>query len=166
MSLKTTAVLTALLFSTSAMADVTPCMVGTWQVDLDDMAHVFATQMGANNVLATGNVTLLIGAGESATMTVRNLRLDMDMAGVPPIQVTLNGATTYQFSDMGDGIFTVSTTAINLVATADVLGSTMEIPFSSAEGLFGGGFAEFGCRANSMSVESGDPPKFPRHWTR
>lgn len=163
---KTLLCVSSLVVCGPAMADVTPCMVGTWRADLDDMAHVFATQMGANNVLATGNVTLQIGAGESATMTVRNLRLDMDMAGVPPIQVTLNGATTYNFSDMGDGIFTVSTTAINLVATADVLGSTMEIPFSSAEGLFGGGFAEFGCRANSMSVESGDPPKFPRHWTR
>jgi len=165
MSFRTT-VAVAIFVSSPVFADVDPCLVGTWQADLDDLAHIFAVQMEARNVLATGNVNLNVLPTGAATLTVGDLALDMDKEGIPPMVVTLNGATNFEFVELGGGAMSIRTEIINLVAQADVMGTAMVIPFSSAEGLFGGGLVEYGCLRNSFAVESGDPAKFPRKWTR
>ena len=66
-----------------------------------------------------------------------------------------------------DGAWATTIGEYDLVGAANVMGQTMEIPFSSATGMFGGGLGIYGCNADAVAFEStGDTPRIPRRWTR
>lgn len=155
-----------LIAPTTVRAEVDECVAGLWLMDLEDFAHIYADTMGASAASATGDVRLRVFPDGKASIGINGLVLDVNMPDMPPLKVTLNGGTDYDITFPGDGVMSFITDTFSITATADVLGTPMVIPISSDDGLFGAGFAEYGCSEDSLSVETGDPVKFPRHWSR
>lgn len=166
MSSKTLLATAFLAFSSPAYAELDTCLEGLWQVDLEDFAHVYGEQMQANSVSATGDVRMRIYPNGIASISIVDLKLDIAIEDMPPMNITINGGTDYDFTDMGDNTLAIHTNTFDLIAVADILGTPMTIPISSDEGLFGSGFAEYGCSAETLSFETGEPMKIPRHWFR
>lgn len=153
------------LTGTPAMA-IDSCLIGTWQADLDDLGHIMATQMNGEARVAGGAVTMEIKPDDSLTILVENLVFNVQVPDVPPMDVTVTGYSNAGFS-AEDGTWTASNTDYDLVGSANVLGQTMTIPFTSDTGMFGGGLGTYGCTADSVSFEStGDTPRMPRKWVR
>ena len=156
---------TALCFSTPAAA-LDSCLIGTWNADLDDIARVMADQMNGGASIVSGRASMQIGPTGAATLLAEDIIFRVQVEGAPEMDVKVVGFSSGLFSaDDGAWVFTAGD--YDLVGSADVLGQTMTIPFTSATGMFGGGLGEYGCSAGSLSFEStGEVPRMPRRWTR
>lgn len=150
----------------SPAAAIDGCLIGTWTADLNDLAQVLADQMNGGASIVSGRASMQILPSGTATLLAEDIIFNVQVEGAPEMDVKVVGFSSGVFSaDAGAWVFTAGD--YDLVGSADVLGQTLTIPFTSATGMFGGGLGEYGCSASSLSFEStGDTPRMPRHWTR
>ena len=158
------AVMAALVASPALAID--DCLVGRWQVDTADMAHVLATQMSGEASYVGGGVTMQISAAGDISMLVRDLTINVQIPDTPAMDVAVNGASRGSI-DAENGGWTLTVVDYDLVGSADVLGSTMTIPFNTTSGMFGGGSGNYTCDDGVLSFDSaGGTPRLPRQWSR
>ncbi|PUB14180.1 hypothetical protein [Yoonia sediminilitoris] len=66
----------------------------------------------------------------------------------------------------GAGAWAVETATYDLVGSAGVMGQTIDSPFPSDTGMFGGGSGIYQCSSNAVIVGSDGPtPRIPPRWT-
>ena len=158
--------LATLPFLTSpALAEIDACLVGSWRVDMADLGTVMGDTMNGTATIIGGDVTWDIAPNGNMRITVIDLVARTQVTGAPQIDVTVNGYSAGHIS-AEDGIFNATVSDYALVGRADVMGTPMEIPFTSETGMFGGGLGQYGCLANSLSLDQSGTATFPRHWTR
>lgn len=160
--------LSALWLSTPAQAAVESCMVGTWIADMRDIADMMALQMQGAAVPVDGEVSMEILPDGSFTLLADNMTINVSVPNVPPMDVKVTGYSAGSF-DAADSVFVASVRDYSLVGAADVLGQRMEIPFTSATGLGGGGIGWFECSGSSLRFEGNsgtDANRMPRLWRR
>ena len=162
------ACLSAVLISTPVYADVERCMVGTWIADMRDIADMMAVQMQGGAVPVNGEVSMEIRPNGSFTLLADDMTINVSVPDVPAMSVKVTGYSAGNF-DAADNVFIASVHDYQLVGSADVMGQRMEIPFSSATGLGGGGAGWFECAGNSLQFEATGgvgANRMPRLWRR
>ncbi len=153
------------LTSTPALA-IDPCLTGNWQADLNDLGQMIGGQMGGSVTVTDGTIAMMISTDDNLTMTISDLRYNMQMPDIPATLVTINGISSAAMMAEG-GSWTATNTDFDLVASADVMGQTMVIPFDSDTGLFGGGDGTYECAGDTVTfISAGDVPRMPRQWVR
>ena len=156
----------AAAFAASPAIALDDCLVGRWQVDTGDMAQVMATQMSGEAAYVSGGVTMQIGTDGAITLLARDLTLNVTVSNTPPMDVSVNGASRGSLSAENGG-WTLTVVDYSLVGAADVMGSTMTIPFNSGSGMFGGGSGSYACETDVLTFDSaGSTPRLPRRWLR
>jgi hypothetical protein len=156
------------MLSTPAQAAVESCMVGTWIADMRDIADMMALQMQGNATPTDGEVSMAVLPDGSFTLLADNMTISVAIPDVPAMSVTVNGYSAGQF-DAAENVFLALVGDYTLVGAADVMGQTMEIPFTSATGLGGGGAGWFECTGDTLRFEatSGTATnRMPRLWRR
>lgn len=147
-----------------AQAAVEGCLVDTW------IADMMALQMAATAVPVGGEVSMEIAADGSFTLLADDMIVNVVVPGTPAMDVKVVGYSAGQF-DAADNVFLATVGDYNLVGSANVLGQVMEIPFSSATGLGGGGSGWFECAGDTLRFEvatggAADANRMPRLWQR
>jgi len=153
-----------------ANAAVEACMVGTWVADLGDVADMIALQMEGEATPKGGEMSMQIGPDGSFTLLVSNMQIGFQMPDMPPFDVNIVGYSAGQF-DAAANTFMATVDDYDLLGSADVLGTTMEIPFSSDTGIGGGGTGWFECSGDTLRFEPNvggvtSPSRMPRLWQR
>lgn len=156
----------ALCLSATTSFAVDDCLVGTWQADLDGLAAIMSRQMNGTATPVRGRVQMAIAGAGRVDMTVDDLTLNVVVPNVPPMDVFVSGVSGGTFTGEG-GAWAVETATYNLVGSADVMGQRMDIPFTSATGMFGGGSGSYTCSSNEVIFTSDTPnERIPPRWTR
>jgi hypothetical protein len=156
----------AAIMSASPAFAVDDCLIGTWQADLDDLAQIMGGQMNGSATPVGGNVAMTITPDGMVNMAINDLILNVVVPDVPAMDVSVRGTSGGPFVGEG-GSWTVTTATYNLVGSANVLGQTMTIPFTSDTGMFGGGSGSYVCDGSSVTFTSDSPdPRIPRRWSR
>ena len=160
------ALMTATLASPAAAA-VEGCVAGTWWADISDLADMMALQMDGSARAVGGDVRMDVSAGGDFRITVRNLRIDVQVPGSPMIPVTVIGYSAGNI-DAADNVWRAVVPDYSLTGSADVMGATMSIPFTSGTGMFGGGLGWFDCSATQLRFETDPsrPMQMVRTWQR
>lgn len=154
------------LFAAPAMADVDPCVVGTWQADLDELAAIMATQMQGAATPVAGMVVMQVTPAGTVRIDVTNMTLSVKVPNAPEMDVTVTGYSAGTMMAEG-GSWAATSTDYNLVGAADIMGSRMEIPFNSATGMFGSGEGTYTCAGTQLTFASNSAtPKIPPNWQR
>ncbi len=153
-----------------ATAAVETCLVDTWIADLGDMADMMALQMSGEATPVGGEVSMEINADGSFTLLADDMIINVQVPGAPPMDVKVVGYSAGNF-DAADNVFLASVDDYALVGSADVLGQVMEIPFTSATGMGGGGTGWFECTDDTLRFEPStgatvDSNRMPRLWQR
>lgn len=155
------------MLTTPAQAAVDTCMVGTWWADISDIADMMALQMNGAARPVGGDVRMDVAPDGAFRITVRDMKINVQVPDTPAIDVTVTGYSAGSF-DAGEGAWLAGVTDYNLVGSGDVLGQTMTIPFTSATGMFGGGTGGYNCSSSMLRLD-GDPSvpmRFVRTWQR
>lgn len=154
-------------FATIADADIDTCVVGTWWAEISDVADMMSLQMNGSARAAGGDVRMDVVPSGDFRITVRELRIDVQIPNTPQMQVAVSG---YSAGNMqaSDGAWLASVDDYNLVGSADVLGQTMTIPFTSSTGMFGGGLGAYTCTTTRLQMETDPttPTQVVRDWRR
>lgn len=153
-----------------AHADVEACMVDTWIADMGDIADMMALQMQGNATPVNGEVSMQIAADGSFTLLADDMIINVQVPDVPAMDVKVVGYSAGQM-DASDNTFLAVVGDYSLVGSADVLGQTMEIPFSSDTGMGGGGIGWFECTSDTLRFEAttggvASTNRMPRLWRR
>ncbi|MDO6589909.1 hypothetical protein DS901_02135 [Loktanella sp. D2R18] len=163
--------ITALIFaaSTSPAFAIDPCLVGVWQADNDDLAHVMGSQMPAGGSIGyvSGTVTLEITGDGTMTLLSNNFRVNSMMPDIPPTTVTINGWSEGAMNADDGSTYVANAPDYDLIGTADVMGAIIEI--SAAElsgGVWGQSTGTYGCTGDSVSFEAERLGSIPRLWRR
>jgi hypothetical protein len=163
--LRIAALFTCLSATPAAAFDT--CFVGTWWADLSDIADLMTLQTGQSATPMGGDARMDIAADGALRITVRDLRINMTLPDAPPTLVTVNGYSAGSISP-DDGVWLANVSDYSLTGSADVLGQTLAIPFTSATGIFGGGAGAYRCSSEQLLLETDPslPPRIARTWTR
>ena len=153
-----------------ASAAVEDCMVDTWIADMGDIADMMALQMQGAATPVGGEVSMQIAADGSFTLLADDMIINVMVPNAPAMDVKVVGYSAGQF-DASDSVFLASVGDYNLLGSADVMGQTLEIPFTSATGLGGGGAGWFECNGDTLRFEVAtggpvDANRMPRLWRR
>lgn len=152
--------------ASTATADVDACVVGTWQADLGDIATMMATQMQGAATHVSGRVTMQITAAGTLRTNVEDMTLQVKVPNAPQMDVAVQGYSAGAMQAAGNA-WAATATDYNLVGSADVMGTRMQIPFTSATGMFGSGAGSYTCAGGSLTFStSTSPAKIPPNWTR
>lgn len=155
----------AIISAGSAFA-VDDCLVGTWQADLDDLAEIMGGQMNGSATPIGGDVSMTITADNMINMVINDLVLNVVVPDVPAMDVSVRGTSGGPFEGEG-GNWSVTTASYDLVGSANVMGQTMTIPFTSDTGMFGSGSGSYVCDGDTVTFTSDTPdPRLPRRWSR
>ena len=159
--------LTALLLASPAQAGVENCMVGTWIADMRDIADMMSLQMQGTATPTGGEVSMEIAPDGGFTLLADDMTILVSIPDIPAMSVKVTGYSAGRF-DASDNAFLAAVDDYTLIGAADVLGQTMEIPFTSATGLGGGGIGWFECTGDTLRFEetSASPNRMPRLWQR
>lgn len=153
-------------FASFANAAIDPCVVGTWQADLDELAQIMASQMQGAATPVGGMVVMQVAPPGSVRIEVQNMTLRVKVPNAPEMDVSVSGYSAGGMQAEG-GSWAATATDYNLVGAADVMGTRMEIPFSSSTGMFGNGDGTYTCAGNSLSFTTNSTPaKIPPNWQR
>lgn len=171
--MKRTVTICALIFATSiapAHAAVEDCMIGTWIADMGDIADMMALQMQGAASPVGGEVSMQIAADGTFTLLADDMIVNLQVPNAPAMDVKVVGYSAGQF-DAADNVFLATIGDYNLLGSADVMGQTLEIPFTSATGLGGGGTGWFECAGDTLRFEVAtgapvDANRMPRLWQR
>jgi hypothetical protein len=152
--------------ASTAAAEVEPCVTGTWQADLGELAILMATQMQGSATPVSGRVTMQITPVGGVRITVDSMTISVKVPNAPEMEVSVSGHSAGSMTASGN-VWAANTTDYNLIGSADVLGSRMEIPFSSTTGMFGSGDGTYACSSDTLSFETRTTPaKIPPNWKR
>ncbi|MEJ6399398.1 hypothetical protein [Yoonia sp. 208BN28-4] len=157
----------SLSISAPAHAAVDGCLVGTWWADISDIADLMTMQMGSRATALGGDARMDIAASGDMRITVRSLQFNVTMPDAPASVVTINGYSAGDI-DAAGGVWTARVPDYNLTGSADVLGQTLSIPFTSSTGMFGGGLGGYWCNGSQLVFET-DPSRpagIARTWRR
>ena len=151
-------------------AAVEDCLVDTWIADMGDIADMMALQMQGAAAPVGGEVSMQIAGDGSFTLLADDMIINVQVPNAPAMDVKVVGYSAGQF-EAADNAFLASVDDYNLLGSADVLGQTMEIPFSSDTGLGGGGIGWFECAGDTLRFEANvggvtDANRMPRLWRR
>jgi len=157
---------TALITLASPAFAIDSCLVGIWEADGADLAHVMGTQMGGSASHVSGRVSLEITDAEVMTLLVEDFTILPALPDVPPTPITVNG---YSQGSMNadDGTYVANAPEYSLIGSADVLGQRLE--FSAHEfsgGAWGQSRGSYGCSGTSVSFEADTLGSIPRRWSR
>ena len=133
-----------------------------------DIADMMAAQMQGSAVPVNGEVSMQIQAGGAFTLLADNMTINVIIPDTPAMAVQVNGYSAGNF-DAADNVFTASVHDYSLVGAADVMGQRMELPFTAATGIGGGGIGWFECAGNSLRFEATGgvgANRMPRLWRR
>jgi hypothetical protein len=162
---------TALIFAASASPAfaIDPCLVGVWQADAADLAHVMGSQMPAGGSIGyvSGTVTLEITGDGTMTLLSNNFMVNSIMPDIPPTTVTINGWSEGAMNADDGSTYVANAPDYDLIGTADVMGAVIEI--SAAElsgGVWGQSRGIYGCTGDSVSFEADRLGSIPRLWNR
>lgn len=161
------AICAAATLTTPAQAAIDGCVAGTWWADISDIADMMALQMNGNARPVGGEVMMVVTPDGSYRITVRDMKINVQVPDTPAIDVTVTGYSAGSF-DATEGVWLAGVADYNLVGSGEVLGQTMTIPFTSATGMFGGGTGAYTCSDSQLRLE-GDPSvpmRFVRLWQR
>lgn len=154
------------LFATPALA-IDPCLVGVWEADADDMAHMLGIQMNATVEHTGGRTSIEIDEFGSMTALSEDMTYSVTMPDMPPFTITVVGFGEGAMNADDGRNFVANMPVYEMVGRAEILGEVMELPFSTgmpdtipgrAEGLYG-------CSGDTASFDSGAGP-IPRRWRR
>lgn len=130
--------ITALIFaaSTSPAFAIDPCLVGVWQADNDDLAHVMGSQMPAGGSIGyvSGTVTLEITGDGTMTLLSNDFRVNSMMPDIPPTTVTINGWSEGAMNADDGSTYVANAPDYDLIGTADVMGAIIEITAAELSG--------------------------------
>ena len=160
LSLTPIAVFTALLASPAAAID--GCLIGVWEADAQDMAHVMESQMGNQVDHMSGRVSVEITEFGVMTMLAENLVFSVQMPNIPPMDIEIVG---YSQGSMNadDGVnFHAVATEYSLVGKANVLGQMMEIPVTTADAGWGNARGTYGCSGDQVAFDPNQMGSYPR----
>lgn len=153
-------------FAGMADAAIDPCVVGTWQADLGELADILASQMQGTATPVGGTVIMQIAPPGSVRIEVQNMTLRVKVPNAPEMDVSVSG---YSAGGMqaDAGTWAATATDYNLVGAANVMGTRMEIPFTSSTGMFGNGDGSYTCAGSALAFDSNSTPaKIPPNWQR
>ena len=147
-------------------AEVDDCLVGVWAADMEDMAHVFATQMSATSATVDGIAELRILPEGQAEMTFSDVAFDFLVPGNPPMKVVVTGVSDSAIDTIETFIWFRDNTS-EISARAEFLGQVLEMSKEDFSPLTSGNFtAEFGCTESTLAFESENLGQIPRLWHR
>lgn len=145
------------------------CLVGVWEADTADLAHVMGSQMpeGGSISYVSGRVSIEITNDGTMTLLSEDFSVMSIMPDVPATQVTINGYSQGAMNADDGSNYVANAPEYDLLASADVLGQTFEI--SAAElsgGVWGQSVGTYGCSDDSVSFEANQLGSIPRLWHR
>ena len=154
------------LFTSPAWA-VDSCLVGKWQADGADMAHVLGVQMGGSARHIGGRTVMEILPDGLLMIEAASMEYVVKVAGAPEMTVTVTGWSQGAMNaDDGANYMSVAS-SYQLTGSAEFLGQRMEIPIGSGMAdPWGTSEGTYGCTAGSVSFDSVKLGSIPRHWTR
>ncbi|MEL6682243.1 MAG: hypothetical protein AAFQ09_06315 [Pseudomonadota bacterium] len=142
------------------------CLVGSWVADTNSLADTMGAQMQGTATATAGDVTMTVTPDGLASISVNNLTLNVVVPDVPPMDVSVNGASTGRMTAEA-GRWSAVPESYDLVGSANVLGQVMTIPFSSETGILGGGSGGYTCSATEATFDSDSADaRMPPRWTR
>ena len=156
------------LTGTSAFA-VDSCLVGVWEADGVDLAHVMGSQMppGGSTTHVSGRVSLEITEDGTMTLLADDFTILSSMPDIPTTQIAINGYSQGAMNAEDGRSYVANAPEYNFVGSADVLGQTLEIPVTELSGgAWGQSTGIYGCSGNSVSFEADRLGSIPRLWTR
>lgn len=141
-----------------AGGDRDPCLIGTWQVDVNDLASQLASKLAVPGSSATGRGSITLRFGDTLTITYDNaLTIAAPMGGSEmEIEAEFDGAATSADwtakNGKIDGRLQTNTVTQNMKAT--VGGNTVPMPSIPFQGLmdFSGGNVGYTCAGSSASI--------------
>ncbi|WP_411892441.1 hypothetical protein [Yoonia sp. SDW83-1] len=156
----------ALTLSTTSALAIDPCLVGQWEVDGQSLADAMGAQMGGSARHDGGSANLQISDAGDMSMTIDDLVITAQMPDVPPMAITISGASQGTLS-ADDNDYIADVTDYALVGSADVMGTRMDIPITTADG---GGWGQsrgnFRCSDDVLTFVPDAPGSIPPSWTR
>jgi hypothetical protein len=157
----------ALVLGTTSAHAIDGCMVGVWEADGTDIAHVMATQMNGAAQYLSGNVSLEITEFGTMTLLANNLVIEVRMPDTPAIQVTVSGYSQGAMNADDGTNYVANAPEYDLMGSADVMGMRMDIPVTSASGgVWGQSTGTYGCTDSGMAFEATELGSIPRSWTK
>lgn len=145
------------------------CLIGVWEADGADMAHVLGVQMNGTATHISGQTLLEINEFGNMQLLADDMKYEIVVPNIPPMEVTVNGYSqgSMDTDTDGPGNYIANATEFDLLATALVLGERMEIPVTSASGAgWGTSRGIYGCTDASVSFEADDLGSIPRRLFR
>jgi hypothetical protein len=145
------------------------CLVGVWEADGADLAHVMGSQMpsGSSVQHLSGRVSLEITNDGTMTLLAEDFTILSTMAEMPGTAITIAGYSQGAMNADDGTNYVANAPEYSLIGSADVLGQRLEM--SAAElsgGAWGQSTGTYGCSGNSVSFEANRLGSIPRRWRR
>lgn len=159
------AMVCTMALSQAAMAEMDPCMVGTWQADADAFGAALAATMGKGTATVTaGRIEMDVLADGTAFMDVKSVVIDTQPVGVPPSVIRMDGASSTQMTATGTD-FWVEATEYNIQASAEVMGMVMDVPVAGTDP--GSASGTYRCDGTQLRFDTDGPyPSIAPLWHR
>lgn len=158
---------TVLLACAGPAYAIDPCLVGVWEADSADLAHIMGAETGGQTSHVSGRVSLEITATGVMTLLAENFKIQMEMPGMPPTAITVTGYSQGAMNADDGRNYVANAPEYDLVGSADILGQPFEI---SADELSGGAWGQsrgiYGCSGNTVAFEADRLGSIPRRWVR
>ena len=159
-------VLALIALATPASA-IDSCLVGVWEADGPDIAHVMGTQMQGSAAFVGGRVSVEITEFGNMTLLAEDLRIAVTVAGTPEIVVTVNGYSQGAMNADDGTNYVANVPEYDLVGSANVMGMQMDVPITSASGaVWGQSRGTYGCSGDRVAFEASELGTIPRLWHR
>ena len=145
------------------------CLIGVWQADSADLAHIMGSQMPSGSSVRhlSGRVSLEITRDGTMTLLAEDFTILSAMPGIPGTAITVSGYSQGAMNADDGTNYVANAPEYSLIGSADVLGQRLEM---SAAELSGGAWGQsrgtYGCTGNSVSFEATVLGSIPRRWTR
>ena len=146
---------------------VDPCLVGIWEADGEDMAHMIGIQLNASVEHIGGRTSIEITEFGSMTVLSEDMTYDVVSPGMPPFTITVTGFGEGSMNTDEGGNFVANLPVYDMVGRAEILGEVMELPFDNTMPDTASGREEglYGCTGDGAAFDSGIG-RVPRKWTR
>ncbi|MEJ6404082.1 hypothetical protein [Yoonia sp. 2307UL14-13] len=159
-------VLILLVLSKPAFA-VDTCLVGLWQMDANDFANAMGAQMGGTASYESGSATLEISEAGAMSLLAQDLAVAAAMPDVPPMTITISGYSRGDITADDGATYVANATDYALVGSADVLGTRMDIPLTTADGAgWGQSSGNYACVDDVLSFVPNEAGSIPPTWRR
>lgn len=156
-----------LTFSASSALAIDPCLVGVWQIDGQSLADAMGAQMGGSATHDGGSASMQITDAGDMGMNIDDLVITAQMPGAPPMAITISGASQGKLSADDGNSYVADVTDYALVGSADMMGTRMDVPITSASG---GGWGQssggYTCSDDALTFMPTEAGTMPPSWSR